>query len=195
MPRFLGIDEAGREILSFLPGTVPVDLGAYDDTQIRAAAALLRRFHDATATLPLLKGTGCDVVCHNDWAPTNTIFLNDMPIAMIDFDTAQPGERLWDLGYSAFTWLDLGNDDYTPGEQIRRLEVFADGYGEVNCTPTRIAVYVVARQAALAASAGAREMQEMAAWAMNCMHWTALNILARLLPTGYVFPARSSLNM
>ena len=32
---------------------------------------------------------------------------------MIDFDTAAPGTRLWDLGYSVMSWLDLGDDGYT----------------------------------------------------------------------------------
>ena len=47
-PRFLGLDAQGREILSFVPGAVPDDLGPYDDAQIAAAARLLRGYHDAT---------------------------------------------------------------------------------------------------------------------------------------------------
>ena len=30
------------------------------------------------------------------------------PTGMIDFDTARPGSRLWDLTYSVWTWLDFG---------------------------------------------------------------------------------------
>lgn len=184
-PRFLGIDEAGREVMSFIVGTVPDDLGRYTDAQIRMAAALLRRFHDATASMPLVTEKGFEVACHNDWAPTNTVFLAEEPIGMIDFDTAQPGERLWDAGYSAFTWLDLGNDDYSADEQIRRLSVFTDGYDRADCTVNRLAVYALARQATLAASTRSRGKINIANWASSCASWTAMNIVERLLPTGY----------
>lgn len=184
-PRFQGIDDAKREVLSFIPGVVPSDLGAYSDDQLAAAANLLRRFHDATAGMPAVQAGGFEVACHNDWAPTNTVFVDDMPAAMIDFDTVQPGERLWDLGYSAFTWLDLGNDNHAPAEQVRRLGVFAAAYGYPECTVSRIATYALTRQAVLAASTRARGKIEIAEWAASCADWTALNIVARLMPTGY----------
>lgn len=104
---------------------------------------------------------------------------------MIDFDTARPGDRLWDLGYSAFTWLDLGNDDHEAGEQIRRLGVFAAGYDHADCTSRQIAVYALARQTALEASTRARGKLDIAEWAAYCANWTALNIVDRLLPAGY----------
>jgi hypothetical protein len=184
-PRFLGEDDAGREILSFLPGSVPSDLGDYTDAQLGMAAALLRRFHDSTATMPSVRLGGFEVACHNDWAPTNTVFSGGEPVAMIDFDTAAPGERLWDLGYSAFTWLDLGNEELAGEEQIRRLGVFAQGYGLADCTVSRIAVYAVARQAGLAASTRACGKSQVADWASHCADWTSLNVVERLLPTGY----------
>ena len=104
---------------------------------------------------------------------------------MIDFDTVQPGERLWDAGYAAFTWLDLGNADYSADEQIRRLDVFAEGYGRADCTIARLAVYALARQTTLAASAHARGKPDIANWTASCASWTALNIVERLHPTGY----------
>jgi Phosphotransferase enzyme family len=128
-PRYLGVDEQRREILSFLPGDVPEDLCCFNDRTLGAAAGLLRRFHDMSIGLMAQKGLKGQVLCHNDWAPTNAVFRDDLPYGIIDFDTIAPGLRLWDLGYSAFTWLDLGNPTYTGGEQIRRLAVFAQGYG------------------------------------------------------------------
>lgn len=186
-PRFLGIDDAGREMLSFIPGEVPSDLGHYDDGQLRAAAALLRRFHDATADFAGCRDRGF-VACHNDWAPTNAVFRHGLPVALIDFDTLAPGLRLWDLGYSAFTWLDLGNDDYTPAEQRRRMAVFAHGYAFAGATATEIAVFALARQTALAASTGARCLTDIADWAAAAARWTALNVVEPLLPTGYPPP-------
>jgi aminoglycoside phosphotransferase (APT) family kinase protein len=172
-------------MLSFLPGHVPANLGIYNDDQLGAAAALLRQFHDATSTMSLVQQGAFEVACHNDWAPTNAVFSGGKPVAMIDFDTTLPGERLWDLGYSAFTWLDLGNEDLSAAEQIGRLVVFEQGYGVPDCTASRIAVYAVARQTALTAFAREVGKSEIADWASHCATWTALNVVERLLPTGY----------
>ncbi|WP_162710286.1 hypothetical protein [Rhizobium leguminosarum] len=62
VPRFQGLDERNREILSFLPGNVPRDLDHFDDKQLSAAAALLRRFHDATVSLVRGEDGGTEAV-------------------------------------------------------------------------------------------------------------------------------------
>ncbi|MBB3297374.1 hypothetical protein FHT80_000010 [Rhizobium sp. BK226] len=190
VPRFLGIDERNREVLSFLPGSVPLDLDHFDDEQLSAAAALLRRFHDAAASMVRDEGGGAEVICHNDWGPPNAVFVDGLPTGIIDFDTIAPGLRLWDLGYSAFTWLDLGNPDYTGDEQIRRLFVFAKGYGMKQCSAAAIATYAVARQTALAVSGKTQGNAETAAWAESAAMWTVLNVTERLAPTGYGLTAR-----
>lgn len=182
--RFLGVDEAGREILSFLPGEVPADLRHYSDDVLLASAALLRRFHDATETFAPVAEAKAEVVCHNDWGPPNAVFRDGKPYALIDFDTVRPGLRLWDLGYSASAWLDLGNDDYSGTEQIRRLGVFASGYGHPDCQPAQIAAFALARQAALAAVGHARGTMDLADWAQFISRWTTANITETLLPTG-----------
>ncbi|WP_168251308.1 phosphotransferase [Rhizobium ruizarguesonis] len=191
VPRFLGIDERNREILSFLPGSVPRELGHFHDDQLSAAAALLRRFHDATASLLSDEDSGTEVICHNDWGPPNAVFVDGLPTGIIDFDTISPGLRLWDLGYSAFAWLDLGNPDYTGDEQIRRLFVFAKGYGLKQCSAAAIAAYAVARQTALALSGKTQGNADMAAWAEAAAKWTVLNVTERLAPTGYGLTARA----
>ncbi|TAZ53232.1 MULTISPECIES: phosphotransferase [Rhizobium] len=190
VPRFLGIDERNREILSFLPGSVPSNLDHFDDEQLSAAAALLRRFHDATVSLVRDEDGGTEVICHNDWGPPNAVFVDGLPTGIIDFDTISPGLRLWDLGYSAFAWLDLGNPDYTGDEQIRRLFAFAKGYGMKQCSAAAIATYAVARQTALAVSGKTQGSADMAAWAESAAMWTVLNVTERLAPTGYGLIAR-----
>jgi hypothetical protein len=182
-PRFLGIDEQGREILSYLPGEVPPDLAHYDDAQLAAAAVLLRRFHDATADFELILRARAEVMCHNDWGGHNAVFRDGMPYGIIDFDTIAPGLRLWDLGYSAFSWLDLGNTDYSGDEQVRRLSVFAEGYGFAGCGSAEVAVHALARQTALAESGRRRGMTAMAEWAASAASWTATNVVEPLLPT------------
>jgi hypothetical protein len=184
-PRFLGIDEQNREILSYLPGDVPRDLGHFTDAQLATAGMLLRRFHDATVTVAAAYRPDAEVICHNDWGPPNAVFRDGMPYGLIDFDTVAPGTRLWDLGYSAFAWLDLGDPDYTGDEQIRRLSLFADGYGMPDCPVTQIAVHAVARQTALAAWGQAQGKIAMAEWAAAAASWTVMEVTERLLPTGY----------
>lgn len=48
-PRFLGIDDRGREILTFIPGDVGFLPYIWDDAAVVAAAQLLRQLHDASA--------------------------------------------------------------------------------------------------------------------------------------------------
>jgi Ser/Thr protein kinase RdoA (MazF antagonist) len=127
-PRVLGVDEKGREILSYIPGTVPPDLEPdHRDSTLAAAARLIRRFHDATAGSALAGAE--EVVCHNDLSPCNFVFCDGRPMGLIDFDAAAPGPRRGDLGYALFLWLNLGTDGPGVTEQLRRARVFLDAYG------------------------------------------------------------------
>ena len=96
VPRFIGIDEKGREMLSYIPGTVPQQVGGFQKEQWLAAARLLRLFHDAAVDYEL-KGE-CEVICHGDPAPGNYVLRDGMPFALIDFDAAHPGKREEDVG-------------------------------------------------------------------------------------------------
>lgn len=127
-PRYLGVDDQGREMFSYLDGEVPDELdAAFSDATVVAAARLIRRFHDATDGSQLAEGL--EVVCHNDLSPCNTVFRDGVPVALIDFDNAAPGKRLDDLGYALFLWLNIGTDGPDPSEQRRRINVFCGAYG------------------------------------------------------------------
>jgi Ser/Thr protein kinase RdoA (MazF antagonist) len=182
-PRFLGVDDQGREILSFLPGEVPRDVGHYSDVQLAAAAVLLRRFHDATARFGPVTEKRAEVICHNDWGPPNAVFCDGLPYGIIDFDTIAPGLRLWDLGHSAWLWLNIGHSRYTADEQLRRLDLFTVAYDLPTCSVPQIAAFAVARQTALATWASARGDKLVADWASATADWTVRNITERLLPT------------
>jgi len=134
-PRFLGTDDKGRDILSYIEGDVPAELSWHKDEVLVAAAQLIRKFHDATVgLLGHQAGTPrrLEVVCHNDLSPCNSVLRAGIPIALIDFDTAAPGTRLMDLGYAAWLWLDLGDSDIEMAqeEQRRRLQLFVAAYGD-----------------------------------------------------------------
>ena len=91
-PRFLGYDDAGREIVEFIDGDVPAaatDPSFQSDASLVRVAELVREFHDLTVGSPLLAGAddgqgadgaggesvdGAEVVCHNDLSPKNTVY-------------------------------------------------------------------------------------------------------------------------
>ena len=166
-PRFLGIDHAGREILSFVHGWVPTELGAFSDDQMAAAARLLRQLHDATLDSPLRDGH--EVLCHGDASPCNCVFVEGTPVAFIDFDNAHPGSRLDDLGYAAWLWSDLGNDELSVDRQGRRVAAFFRSYG----LDGGVAIdSIIAAQTALSARTDSPGVRQ---WAISCRAWVEQN--------------------
>jgi hypothetical protein len=127
-PRWLGLDEQGRDILTFVEGETFGDCRSivWRDEQLEASGRLLRRYHDALAGSPL---AGADeVVSHGDYGPWNLIWRNGLPVCVIDFDTARPGRRVEDVGYALWKHLNLGLVDVSADEQARRARVFVDAY-------------------------------------------------------------------
>jgi Ser/Thr protein kinase RdoA (MazF antagonist) len=128
VPRFLGVDDLGREVLSFVEGEVPDDLVAgHSDEVLVAAARLIRGYHDAVAGCALAGGE--EIVCHDDLSPCNAVFRDGLPRAWIDFDDARPGSRVRDLAYALFSWLNLGTDGPPVAEQGRRARLMLREYG------------------------------------------------------------------
>ncbi|MGW2161869.1 aminoglycoside phosphotransferase family protein [Nonomuraea sp. NPDC001699] len=127
-PRYLGRDEADRDVLTYLPGWVPARFQRWSDAQVASAGALLRSLHDATRNSGL---TGeHPVVCHHDPGPNNTVFRAGLPVAFIDFDTAAPGDPLDDIGYMAWTWCISSKTTWPPATaQAAQVRVLADAYG------------------------------------------------------------------
>ncbi|MBR7837493.1 GNAT family N-acetyltransferase [Actinospica durhamensis] len=145
-PAPLGLSADGREErVEFLPGEVGHDFAAPEvrsDASLVAAAGLLRRLHDASATfrrtdadvwyLPVREPA--EVICHGDAATYNTVFRGGLPVAFIDFDTAHPAPRLWDAAYTAYRFVPLYAPDEVEhtqpaAEARRRLALFARAYG------------------------------------------------------------------
>jgi hypothetical protein len=167
-PRWLGVDDKGREIFSFVEGDVPLELGHFDDAAFSAAARFIRRYHDVTAAF-FADGA---VACHNDLSPCNFAFRKGSPAAVIDFDLAAPGTRLYDLGFAAWTWLDFGNeDDYTPAEQARRLRTFASAYGP-GIEPDAVLEAILVRQTHLIDDVFGGSDEGAKAWATWCRDFT-----------------------
>jgi hypothetical protein len=144
-PRFLGIDEHGREVLSYVPGaaiTPPFPPWALTDGALASVARLLRGYHAAVSTFdptpyawsssppPPFAG---ELVSHNDANLDNIVFQEGRAVALIDFDLASPGCRVWDVACAARLWAPLRPeryiDDVRRGRGIERFRQFVDSYG------------------------------------------------------------------
>jgi hypothetical protein len=128
-PRLLGIDEQGREILSYLPGVVIVRTpNRLSDPQLRSAAELIRRFHDATAGTPVAEGG--EVVCHTDLGPHNIVWVGENAVGLIDWDEdLAPGSRLVDFGHAVWCCADVCEPEVDVAEQARKVQLICDAYG------------------------------------------------------------------
>lgn len=149
-PEPLGIDGEGREVVSWVEGdggSIPLRPETITDHALVEHARLLRDFHDATASFvvvattllwdPLLRDRAgsTEVICHNDVSIPNTVYRDGVPAALIDWDFAAPGSRLWDLAYAAWWLVPLHRPEFMESigwpavDQPRRLAVFVDAYG------------------------------------------------------------------
>ena len=144
-PRFLGVDDLGREVLSYLPGTAvttPYPAEALTDEALVSVAHLLRDFHEAVSSFdprqyawppsPPAPFAG-ELVSHNDPNLDNIVFRDGRAVALIDFDLASPGSRVWDVACAARLWAPLRPDRYVDdarrGRALARFRLFADSYG------------------------------------------------------------------
>ncbi|WP_100404301.1 aminoglycoside phosphotransferase family protein [Bacillus solitudinis] len=152
-PKFLGIDEKGREILSFIEGDAgnyPLKEYMWSNDVLKEIARMLRLYHDAVSDFPLSDDwkpidntpNKIEVVCHNDFAIYNIIFNHKRPVGIIDFDVAGPGPRLWDIAYTLYTCVPLSRpyntktgeavcyDPLKDGDRIKqRVNLFFESYG------------------------------------------------------------------
>ncbi len=128
-PRFLGMDEQGREILSYLEGqTWPNSGSELSDDLLMQAAKAIRGYHDATAGSRLAQGH--EIVAHHELGPHNTIFQENRLVGFIDWDDAAPGTRLRDLANAIYNYVDVGHwSNQTADEQARRIRLMCAAYG------------------------------------------------------------------
>lgn len=171
-PRFLGIDEKGREMLTHIPGTVCQRVGGFQKEQWLAAARLLRQYHDATLDSDM-KGEG-EVICHGDPSPGNYVLRDRMPFALIDFDGSHPGKREEDVGYAAWMWLHIGNRRVAPEEQGSNLVDFVAAYDAVATWNPLLAV-IEAQKACVVGIPNNLKWAFIKAWAQGCLVWTYRN--------------------
>lgn len=148
-PRFLGFDEKGREVLSFLPGQNVWESQhrvLRNPEGVSAIGQFVRELHDALASYhppadavwanSIPDPCGGDHVIHGDIGPWNLVAEPEsLQCRIIDWDTAAPGRRVWELSYSLQTIAHMWGDPppwaerpFTAAETAARLRAFANGY-------------------------------------------------------------------
>ena len=144
-PRVLGMDQRGREVLTYLPSDPTPN---WSDEALVATGCLVRRLHealtgfdppsDATWRFPSVgrRATADTCIGHNDLCPVNTVYADGIPYGFIDWDLAGPDRPLYDLAFAAISYTSLRPDGFwprpgcpRPPDRIRRLRVFCDAYG------------------------------------------------------------------
>ena len=128
-PRVLGIDERGREILSYIGGDVVAAAPAFlSDARLISATRLIRDFHDATAGTSL--ASGGEVVCHGDLGSHNIVFDGERAVGLIDWDEGvRPGLRLVDFAHAVWCCADVCEEAVEVSEQARKLRLMCRVYG------------------------------------------------------------------
>lgn len=142
-PRFLGIDDRGRDVLSFVvgePAFAPVPPG---DDVVAGIGRLLRRAHDAQEGFVPPANPGWlrpprsdpEVIGHLDLFWTNVIFLGGRAVALIDWELAAPTTRTLEVALAATYWAGIRIDaqllewGLPLSRRGERLRILCDAYG------------------------------------------------------------------
>ncbi|MCQ1059857.1 phosphotransferase [Photobacterium sp. DNB23_23_1] len=146
-PKPYGFDGKNNEILSYVEGDVfnyPLKGNIATTEALTSAAKLLRLYHDASSSflskhsnqpmkwmLPSREPT--EVICHGDYAPYNVSLMGSETVGIIDFDTAHPAPRTWDIAYALYCWAPFKTHEYDAmgdlASQSIRAKQFCDAYG------------------------------------------------------------------
>jgi hypothetical protein len=151
-PEPLGLDESGREIISYIPGTtvgwvLPWPDLIRDEDLLEQVGAMTARYHRAVVdfrpvatapwrSVPAAALGAPELICHHDLAPYNIVVAGGRLKGVIDWDLAGPGSALSELAFVAWQWVPLHGPFVTrlmgwniPPDRVRRLRLLLDAYG------------------------------------------------------------------
>jgi Ser/Thr protein kinase RdoA (MazF antagonist) len=135
-PRPVAID-GGREIVTYVPGDVPVHEDPPDwcltDEALVSVVTLARKMHaaargfvppdDAQWQWPRSAAYTSDLIGHNDLCRENVVFTDGRATAFIDFDYAGPTTPEWEVAAIVRHWVLA-----LPGDRIARARLVLDTY-------------------------------------------------------------------
>lgn len=154
-PRWLGSDERGRDVLSFVAGEVagrPWPEWVAHEARIASVARLVRAYDDAVAPLGLPSFLTTDLgpplppevppsaagapelVGHLDITPENVVFRDGAAFALIDFDLVRPATRVEEVCNLLLWWAPLmpavdREEVVADVDAVRRSALMVDSYG------------------------------------------------------------------
>jgi len=138
VPEVLGTDALGREVLTYLPGTVvDVDREQLADDELADLARWTRDLHEAVAGFEdpgPWRFFGVErptLVAHNDLAPYNVCVEGGRLTGVFDWDLAGPSTPLHELAHLAWNGVPLFRP-VPAAEAARRLRLVATAYGGVD---------------------------------------------------------------
>ena len=134
IPAVHGFDDAGREVVDFLPGhVIDHDRECLSDAQLVSLVTWTAQFHGAVAGFVhpgpwrYFPVAGATLIGHNDLAPYNVCFDGDELSGVFDWDLAGPSTPLAELAFVAWNSAPLTRDLGTV-ETARRLRLIAAAY-------------------------------------------------------------------
>jgi hypothetical protein len=137
----------GRERLSFVDGEVasaPYPEWVQSDDVLRSLGSLMRECHEAAVGAAIEGGWNSDmadptgsaeVVCHNDVCLENVVFRAGSAVALLDWEFAAPGRRIYDLAQMARMCVPITDDasarrlGWLDADRPARLRLVCDSYG------------------------------------------------------------------
>jgi hypothetical protein len=170
-PRLLGIDGAGREVLSYIDGEVagrPRPAWIADEARLASVGRLVRAYDDAAASflpppgalpaeppaeppgIPPAPAYPPELIGHVDITPENVVFRDGRAFALIDFDLAKPATRADEMFNAMMWWAPLADPrDVDPllrdVDVPRRARLLADAYDLSGADRERIVEVAVIR--------------------------------------------------
>ena len=110
-------------------GPAPASLRCSAPTTPRSRPSIPARTCGRSPRPPPFSG---ELISHNDLNLDNVVFRDGRAVALIDFDLASPGSRLWDVAGAVRLWAPLRPDhhihDERRGRALDRLRLFVDRY-------------------------------------------------------------------
>jgi Ser/Thr protein kinase RdoA (MazF antagonist) len=180
-PRPLGRDDRGRQVLEYIPG----DLTAPTPAELPSVGRMLADLHEAVRDFAAPPGAVWnrlippdreELICHNDVAPWNLV-RSPRGWVLIDWDSAAPASRLWDIAYAAQSMGGL-QPGLPVAEAAARVRAFTDGYGLADAERADLAGLLGRRARAMwrLLRDGARDGRQPWArlWVRDGPHWLAV---------------------
>jgi aminoglycoside phosphotransferase (APT) family kinase protein len=167
-PRYLGVDSAGRDVLTFVDGEVagrPRPDWIADEGRLVSLARLVRAYDDAAAgfgipadlpqppepaDLPPAPVDPPELIGHQDITPENVVFQDGVAVALIDFDFARPASRVQEVANLMLWWGPFGPDENLDPplrglDWTHRCRLIADTYGLSSDSRARLVEVAVAK--------------------------------------------------